>query len=88
MAKKMRIYRIYLDDGENCYKLHIPAYSKKEAELYCQGNGEIINSTDVTSDFPISMGSLHDALKTKFGQTEIDIIMRAISQTLENILDW
>lgn len=86
--KKMRIYRIYLDDGENCYKLHIPAYSKKEAELYCQGNGEIINSADVTSDFPISINSLHSALKTQFGQTEIDIIMRCITQTLENIIDF
>lgn len=86
--KKMRIYRVYLDDGENCYKVHIPAYSKKEAELYCQGNGEIVNISDVTSDYPISLVSLHSALKTKFAQTEIDIIMRCISQTLENIIDY
>lgn len=88
MKKKMRIYRIYLDDGKNVYKIHVPAYSKKEAELYCQGNGEIVNSADVTSDFPINISTLHDALKTKFGETEIDIIMRCISQTLENIIDF
>ena len=88
MKKKMRIYRIYLDDGENVYKIHVPAYSKKEAELYCQGNGEIVNSADVTSDFPINVNTLHDALKARFGQTEIDIIMRCISQTLENIIDY
>jgi hypothetical protein len=88
MKKKMRIFVVYLDDGENVYKIHVPAYTKKEAELYCQGNGEIVKSVDVTSDYPISINDLHNALKAKFGQTEIDIIMRTITQTLENIIDY
>lgn len=85
--KKMRIYAVYLDDGDNCYKIHVPATSAAEAERYCTGNGDIIKTVDITEAHPISIGSVHDALRGRFGQAEIDIITRCLWQALENTID-
>ena len=38
----MKIYTVYLEDGENCYKLTIPAFTKEQAIQYTAGNGEVI----------------------------------------------
>ena len=85
--KKMNIYAVYIDDGENCYKIHVPATNKAEAEKYCEGNGNIIKTVDVTTENPISINSVYDALKGRFGQTEIDIITRCLYQSLANTID-
>ena len=51
--KKMNVYAVYIDDNENCYKIHVPATNKAEAEKYCEGNGNIIKIVDVTGENPI-----------------------------------
>ena len=40
--KKFTVYNVYLDDGDNVYKLAVPANSEEEAVKYCEGKGEII----------------------------------------------
>lgn len=74
-----KLYRVIAEDRDNAYKLYIPANSKRDAEKWANGNGEIIDVRDVTADFPISIDKVVDALKTAgFGQIECDIIMRLV----------
>lgn len=75
-------YVVYLDDGENAYKVHIPAESEKKAREYVNGNGDVIaiKQGERTGECPISLGLIADALeRSHFGQMEIDLITRALS---------
>ena len=85
--RKMRTWKVYLDDGKDVYKLYIPAFTRKDAENYVTGNGEIVKIEDCTADFPISMDCLAEALKLRFGQAECDIITRCLNEVLGNIVD-
>ena len=38
--KKMSVFDLYMDDGEATYKVTVPAFSKKDAKAYVEGNGE------------------------------------------------
>ena len=82
----MKKYMVYMDDGQNCFKLAIPADSVKSAKKYVQGNGEVLKVTDITEDYPISINKVVEALKNAdFGQVEIDLIMRTL--TFHNIAE-
>ncbi len=82
----MKKYMIYLDDGKDVYKLAIPATNEKKAREYVRGNGEVIAIKDITSDCPISVDKVTQALlKSNFGQIEIDLITRALQEI--NICD-
>ena len=37
--KKMSVFDLYMDDGEATYKVTVPAFSKKDAKAYVEGNG-------------------------------------------------
>lgn len=37
--KKFTVYNVYLDDGDNVYKIVVPAENEEEAAKYCEGNG-------------------------------------------------
>lgn len=78
-AKKMTVYTVYMDDGRNCFKITIPAFSKGEAISYVDGNGEIIavKESDLKN---IDIGCLADTLLNGgWGQLEIDVITRALT---------
>ena len=75
----MKKFMVYMDDGNDCFKLAIPAKNEKEARKYVQGNGEVIAVKDVTEDFPISAEKVAHALgKAQFVQIEIDLITRCL----------
>ena len=75
----MKKYMVYLDDGENCYKVAIPATSKAKAKEYVQGNGDVVNIQEV--DCFISLEKIAHALtNANFGQVEIDFVTRALCQ--------
>lgn len=40
--KKMNIYDLYMDDGHSTFKVTVPAFSKKDAKEYVQGNGDVV----------------------------------------------
>lgn len=83
----MKKYFVYLDDGDNAYKVAVPADNEKAARAYAEGNGEIIAAKDVTSDFQISNTKIAKALKDAgFGQYETDFVTRALYQI--GIADW
>lgn len=79
---KLKKYMVYLDDGQACFKVAVPAESVAKAEEYTSGNGEIIAVKDISEDYPISIEKVIDALKqADFGQTEIDLIARTLRDT-------
>lgn len=75
----MRKYMVYVDDGQHCFKVAVPANDKKSAEKFVRGNGKIISVNDVTNDFPIRLDGVIEALqKAHYGRTEIDFIARCL----------
>ena len=78
--KKMNVYDLYMDDGRNTFKVTVPAFSKKDAKEYVQGNGEVvaIKPSELQN---IDLGYLADTLRQNaWGQQEIDVITRALAQ--------
>ena len=73
---------VYMDDGENAFKCHIPAENEKKAREYVNGNGEIIaiKRGERNAHDPISMDYIANALlQANFGRMEVDLITRALS---------
>lgn len=78
--RRMNVYDLYMDDGHSTFKVTVPAFSKKDAKEYVQGNGDVvaIKPADLQG---IDLDALADALKrAQWGQMEIDIITRALAQ--------
>ena len=72
---------VYLDDGDNVYKLAIPAKDEKAAREYVQGNGEVVAVKELESRDLISAERVAQALENaNFGKYEIDFITRALQE--------
>jgi len=86
--KKFNTYKVILESGEDVYKIHVPAPSKREAEAYVAGNGDVVSVQDVTKDFPLSTSKLAaDLLGAGWCQTQVDILTRLMDQVYANITD-
>lgn len=78
--KKMSVFDLYMDDGEATYKVTVPAFSKKDAKEYVQGNGDVV-AVKPSELQDIDLNYLSDTLKRNgWGQQEIDVITRALAQ--------
>ena len=78
--KNMNVYDLYMDDGHNTFKVTVPAFSKKDAKEYVQGNGEVV-AIKPSELQDIDLNCLADTLKRSgWGQKEVDIITRALAQ--------
>lgn len=76
-----KAYMVYTDDGRNVYRLDVPAESAKKAREFVQGNGEIVavKPGERNASNPISADYIANALAAaRFGQMEIDLILRAL----------
>lgn len=80
---KLRKFYVYVDDGtENPIKLAVPAKNEKYAREFAEGTGEVVAIKDITEVHPISLRKVSEALYDAFfGKTEIDLILRTLSQT-------
>lgn len=79
---KLRKFMVYLDGGNDCFKIAVPAKNKKEAVKFCEGNGDLIKVTDVTEEYPIDLSRVYTALLSAgFGQAETDFITRTLQET-------
>ena len=78
-----RKYFVYIDDGDEVYKIAIAAANEDIARDFCTGNGEIVAVRDVTEEYKISFYDLRKALQDigRFDRFEIDFI----SRTLQNL---
>lgn len=79
---KMRKYMVYVDDGEEVYKVAVPAETEDDARAYVAGNGEIIALRDVTDSMTISAYDVQRAL-AEYGVDKLarDMIYRALVHT-------
>lgn len=78
--KKMNVYDLYMDDGKATYKVTVPAFSKKDAKAYVEGNGDVV-AVKPSELQDIDLNCLADTLKrAQWGQQEIDVITRALAQ--------
>lgn len=78
--KNMNVYDLYMDDGHNTFKVTVPAFSKKDAKEYVQGNGEVV-AIKPSELQDIDLNCLADTLRRSgWGQQEIDVITRALAQ--------
>lgn len=76
----MNVYDLYMDDGHSTFKVTVPAFSKKDAKEYVQGNGDVV-AVKPSELQDIDLNCLADTLKRSgWGQQEIDIIVRALAQ--------
>lgn len=77
--KKLSVYNVYLDDGRDTIKITVPAESRKAAEKYCEGNGEVV-ATKLAALQDIDLNCLMDTLRRcGWGQAECDVITRCIA---------
>lgn len=78
--KKWEVYDLYIDDGESVWKTNIPAPTKKAAQEFLAGNGEVvqIKKSDLQD---IDIDCLFDTLvRGGWGQAEINIITRTLME--------
>lgn len=76
----MTVYTVYLDDGRNCHKITVPAFTKADAIKYVEGNGEVIaikESELQDIDLDCLAGTLANSA---WGQMEIEVITRVLEQ--------
>ena len=78
--RRMNVYDLYMDDGHSTFNVTVPAFSKKDAKEYVQGNGDVV-AVKPSELQDIDLNCLADTLKRSgWGQQEIDIIVRALAQ--------
>lgn len=78
--RRMNVYDLYMDDGYSTFKVTVPAFNKKDAKEYVQGNGDVM-AVKPSELQDIDLNCLADTLKRSgWGQQEIDIIVRALAQ--------
>lgn len=78
--RRMNVYDLYMDDGHSTFKVTVPAFSKKDAKEYVQGNGDVV-AVKPSELQDIDLNCLADTLKRSgWGQQEVDIIVRALAQ--------
>ena len=77
MQKK--IFEVILETGIDAFKVYVPCKTKKEAEQWVIGNGDVVRIKEYKLMNPISMDKIIAALKTSaFEDMEIDLISRAL----------
>ena len=80
--KKFNVYKVFVEDGEDVYKILVPATDEKDAESYCQGSGDIIATTKANPDKDVTdicISALAETLsRSHWGQQEIDVITRTL----------
>ncbi len=76
--RKFHVYDLYMDDNHNCFKVTVPAESKKAAIDYATGNGDVIAVKPCPLQ-DIDIECLADTLRRcAWGQKEIDVITRTL----------
>jgi len=74
----MRKYYVYLDDGNDVYKIAVPAENEDKAKEFVNGNGEVIAVKEINCS--IKTEKVADALisSQQFDDTQMDLIIRAL----------
>lgn len=86
--KRLKAWWVYMDDGRDTFKCAVPAATKKDAEAFVAGNGEVVtireNKGVLDDGYIISADCVADALlKAGFGRDEVNLITRTLTQYTE-----
>lgn len=73
---KLKVYTVYIDDGEHVYKEITPAESEERAKMYWKGNGEII-AVKENQRMTVETEGIAKALDG-YSQESIDLITRTL----------
>ena len=78
----MKKFKVYVESGEDVFVEYIPAKNEKEVRKIVteQYGCEVIKIKDVTDEMTISADIIAEELNHRFGNAEIDIIIRALRQ--------
>lgn len=78
--KTLNIYKVFIEDHTDAYRIVVPAESKKDAMQYCAGNGDIIAIAEFP-DMAIHCDRLaEDLRRMAWGQDEINVIIRTLQR--------
>ena len=81
--KRLRKYIVYVDGGDICFKIAVPAVNKLKAEEYCCRNGHVIAVIDITDEHLIPIEKVCAALSNaNFSETDIQLIQRTLTGTM------
>lgn len=77
----MKIYTVYLEDRENCYKTTVPAENEEAAIKYCAGNGEVIAVKDTTEENRFDTAELYNILeKAGYNKKQTQLLARVLDE--------
>ena len=80
IVTRKKIFEVILESGTDVYKIYVPSKTKKDAESYVRGNGDVVRVREHQLVNPISIDKIVGALKTGgFGEMEVNLISRALS---------
>ena len=83
----MKLYKAIFETETDAFKVYRTAKNEKAFKEQYGGNGEIIKLEDVTSDYPLSLKTIEEALTiSRFGQIEKDLILSIIQNNYENVI--
>ena len=77
--KKLNVYKVYLDDGRDTYRIIVPAENKKEAIQYVSGNGEVVAVKEDKEIYINTDKLVKDLTSCGWGDDECDLIARVLS---------
>ncbi len=81
-----KLYELVIETkNEEFVRKTVIATSKGDAKK--KESNEIIRIKEITEKFPISIKCLKEALSGKFGETETTIILQALKEGYENIVE-
>lgn len=81
----MKLFECVIDDGKDVKKIIVPATSQRTLKSEYDGNADIIRVKEVTTDYPIDIRKVVEALEVAdFGDVEIRLITVTLGKTLEN----
>lgn len=75
----MRIFTVYLEDGDNVYKVLVPAENEEAAKEQANGNGDIVTIKDSTSENRFDTPELWGILeKAGYDKKKIQLLDRLL----------
>lgn len=78
--KKLKAWWVYMDDGRDAFKVAVPAATKKDAEAFVAGNGEVVTIREFDDCMFLSVDRLvDDLLSAGWGRPEVDLISRTLT---------
>lgn len=77
--KKVKLYNVYVDDGEITFRVTVPASTTKEAADYVRGNGEIVAIKE-DKETVINDSDVYDAMRAAgFSRNLAEVVMRLVA---------